>query len=115
MFLEVDVEPGPAAPDGLTLRFKRADLEASGAPTPIVAVDWESDEGLAGTWRIEATDDEAGEVRSPAMTAHVEDSSDGVVHLVLGGRHGLRLEHPTGVVAREPYLVLTLRAVLHRP
>lgn len=107
-FLEVDVEPGPASEAGIALRFKPIT-----APSPIAAVDWESDDGLFGTWRVEATDDEAGERRFPARAAQVEDSADGVVVLVMGGLQGLRLEHPSGAVVREAYLLLSRTAVLH--
>jgi hypothetical protein len=37
----------------------------------------------------------------------VEDSSDGVVLLVGGGRQGILLVHPSGVEERQPYLLLS--------
>jgi len=42
----------------------------------------------------------------------VEDSSDGTAWLIAGGAHGLVLDHvETGARVREPYLVLSKRAI----
>lgn len=99
-FVDIDVEPGPASADGITLRYKLA----HGVVRTVNAVDWASDDGVSGTWSVVALDE--GDVEVPARAAYVEDSSDGEVLLVLGGRQGLRLVHPSGVEAREPYLLL---------
>lgn len=99
-FVEVSVEEGPAAPDGLTMRWKTID-----APRVVVRVPWESDDGVAGTWEVHAADDVDGVHRRAAEAVHVEDSADGVVWLVVGGRHGLLLERE-GRSERVPYLLL---------
>lgn len=99
-FVEISVDEGPAAPDGLTMRWRA--IEPSRV---VLRVPWESDEGLTGLWSCHAVDDAAGLVRSPARAVRVEDSADGVAWLVVGGRHGLALElGPHG--ARVPYLLL---------
>jgi hypothetical protein len=108
-FIDVQLEPCAAAPDGLTLRFKCA-----GETRPVYEVPYESEDGLAGTWRVfaVATDDE-GAPGAPAVAVTVEDSSDGTAWLVVGGAAGLRLEHlATGAIAREPYLVLAIGTAL---
>jgi hypothetical protein len=107
-FIHVEVEPGPAHEDGLSLRFKRAGDERAVRELP-----YESEDGLAGRWRAFATDDPEGEDRRAAHAYLVEDSSDGVAWLIVGGRHGVVLEHvESGARAREPYLVLSKSTVL---
>jgi hypothetical protein len=108
-FILVDVEAGPASPDGVTLRFKRV---AGSADRELGDVPYESEAGMGGRWRVFATDDEDGASTQSARAALVEDSSDGSAWLIAGGRHGLVLEHvETGARAREPYLVLTKTAL----
>ena len=105
----MQVEPGAAAADGIGLRFKRA-----GEARPVRLVPYESEEGLGGTWRVFAlaSDDEGAE-RVTALATPVEDSSDGTAWLVVGGAAGLLLEHTaTGVIAREPYLLLAIGSEL---
>ena len=46
-FIDVDIEPCAASPDGLSMRWKQ-----SAPPREIVVVDYESEEGLAGTWAV---------------------------------------------------------------
>jgi hypothetical protein len=105
-FITIEVEPGPASEDGLVLRFKCA-----GAPRPIRALPYESEDGVDGTWLVFATDEEDGGERRAATAVQVDDSSDGIAWLVAGGRHGLVLEHEaTGALVREPYLVLSRHA-----
>lgn len=99
-FVEVLVDEGPAAPDGLTMRWRTIDV-----PRPLARVPWESDDGVRGTWVCHAVDDAQGLVRRPATAVRVEDSADGVAWLIVGGRHGLCLEHGAHV-ARVPYLLL---------
>jgi len=84
------------------MRWKQAD-----APRDIMTIEYESELGLAGIWRIVGVDDEAGEHRVVARATRVEDSSDGVVWLIVGGKHGLLLEHPNGSMERQPYLLLS--------
>lgn len=93
-FIEVDVEQ-----QGISMRWKLA-----GAVSDLHEVDYESEEGVAGTWRVFAIDEH--DARAVAQCAHVEDSSDGVVLLVFGGRAGLLLEHESGAHERQPYLLL---------
>lgn len=99
-FVEVLVDEGPAAPDGLTMRWRAIDV-----PRLVTRVPWESDDGVEGVWACHAVDDPEGRVRSPARAVRVEDSADGVAWLVVGGRHGLALERD-GHLARAPYLLL---------
>jgi hypothetical protein len=101
-FVSIDVEPGPASADGVSLRFKQA-----GDPRTVSELPYESEDGLEGTWRVWAVDgaDEAGR---DATAVLVDDSSDGVAWLIVGGRHGLVLEHAaTRERRREPYLLLS--------
>lgn len=100
-FLSVEVEPGPAQEDGLSMRFKRA-----GALRPVRTVAYENDDGLDGPWQVWAVDAADGAQRHEARCALVDDSSDGLSLLVIGGRHGLVLQHPTGATERAAYLLL---------
>lgn len=102
-FVEVDVEPGPASDEGVSLRFKQIDELRE-----VSEVDYETLDGISGRFAVLGCGD--GEQPIPARAAHVEDSSDGVVWLVVGGSHGLLLRHPGGATAREPYLVLSRTA-----
>lgn len=102
-FIAVDVEPGAASEDGVSLRFKVAGEERVARVVP-----YESEDGVDGRWRVFAVE---GDERGDARAVLVEDSSDGVAWLVVGGAHGLLLEHvDTGAIAREPYLVLSKTA-----
>ncbi len=100
-FLSVEVEAGPAHEDGLSMRFKRA-----GALRPVHTVAYENDDGLDGPWQVWSVDDADGAQRHEARCALVDDSSDGLSLLVIGGRHGLVLHHPTGATERAAYLLL---------
>lgn len=109
-FVEVEVEPGPAHEDGLSLRFKRP---PGGAARDVAWVRYESDAGLEGDWRVATMDAPDGDGAPGARAWEVEDSSDGVVWLVTGGRHGLALTHPDAPAAeRVPYLVLARGAAM---
>jgi hypothetical protein len=108
-FIHIDVEPGPASPDGVTLRFKRV---AGSAERELRDVRYESEAGLDGQWSVVATDDPDGRATHPARALLVEDSSDGSAWLIVGGVQGLVLDHEaTGTRVREPYLVLTKTAL----
>jgi hypothetical protein len=102
-FVEVEVEPNEACPDGVSLRFKRA-----GDVREIARVAYESEDGIEGWWHVEAMKhDDPRAPRERARAVIVEDSSEGETLLIVGDRFGLRLEHEeTGHVVREPYLVL---------
>ena len=95
-FVEVDVES-----QGISMRWKRA-----GEPRDLHELDYESEDGVGGTWRAFALDDDDG-APSGAHSGEGDDSSDGVVLLVFGGRAGLLLAHETGVTERAPYLLLS--------
>jgi hypothetical protein len=106
-FVSVDVEPGPASEDGVSLRFKRV---AGAAPRSLDAIPYESEAGLDGRWRIVGASDAEASATTPARAFLVEDSSDGTAWLIVGGAHGLLLAHEeTGLQVREPYLVLSRR------
>jgi len=108
-FVSVEVEPGPASEDGVSLRFKRV---ASGEARAIADVRYESEGGLLGRWQVVAADDAEGTVTRPAEAVLVEDSSDGSAWLIAGGAHGLVLTHEaSGVVVREAYLLVSARAL----
>lgn len=105
-FVSVEVEPGPGCEDGLSMRFKVA-----GDARAVESVPYESEDGLGGAWAVFACDDAAGEARREATATLVDDSSDGASWLVSGGSRGLVLVHPSGAVAREPYLLLASGAL----
>jgi hypothetical protein len=102
-FVDVHLEPCAAAEDGLSLRFKTA----GEAARSVSEVPYESEDGVDGRWRVFAIDRDEAPSIAPATAVQVEDSSDGVAWLVVGGAAGLRLTHPGGAVAREPYLLLS--------
>jgi hypothetical protein len=102
-FVDVDVEPGLASEDGLMMRFKLAS-----ALQEVREIEHETDDGLAGTFAVFALDEH--ERKSSAHIARVEDSSDGIALLVVGGKQGLLLVHERASV-REPYLLLSRDAV----
>jgi hypothetical protein len=107
-FIAIDVEPGPAHEDGLSMRFKRA-----GVARPVHALTYESEGGLDGWWTVRAADSADATVTNEALAVQVDDSSDGLCWLVVGGAHGLVLTHrERGVVERVPYLLLSLRTAL---
>lgn len=93
----VDVEV-----DDNVMRWKQADELRD-----VSEVEYETEDGLSGRFAVFARD---GEALSAARAAHVEDSSDGIVWLIVGGRDGLLLRHESGVEVREPYLLLTRTA-----
>ncbi len=106
-FIEVDVEPGPAHEDGVSLRFKRT---ADGDAREVRWVEYESEGGLDGRWSVFTAHTPDGPHLPGAQAAQVDDSSDGATWLIHGGRHGLLLRHDaTGEEERAPYLVLSLR------
>ena len=103
-FVYIEVDPGDASPDGIALRFKVA-----GNARSIARLYYEHEDGSEGWWWVWAvdSDDALGQSRRAAQAVPVEDSSEGTVVLVAGGRYGLLLEHvETGQLVREAYLVL---------
>jgi hypothetical protein len=107
-FIEVGVEPCAASEDGLHLRFKVA-----GTPRAVKAVPYESEAGLAGSWEVTAVEEDETPSADAPRGVLVEDSSDGVAWLIVGGRGGLLLVHPaTGARVREPYLLLSRTTAL---
>jgi hypothetical protein len=102
-FVDVHLEPCAAAEDGLSMRFKAA----GEPPRSVTEVPYESEDGVDGRWRVFAIDRDEAAAIAPATAILVEDSSDGVAWLVVGGAAGLRLAHPSGATAREPYLMLS--------
>ena len=104
IFIEVFVEPGACAEDGLVLRFMRAGPEGAA----IDGVFYEDDDGRAGWWTVRAALDEQGAREARATATLVQDSSAGTSLLIAGGTHGLALtlaEDPSARV-RVPYLLL---------
>jgi hypothetical protein len=110
LFVSVEVDPGPASEDGVSLRWKRV---AESSDRHVREIEYESEAGLDGAWRVEAADDADATRTREARAVLVEDSSDGAAWLVVGGPHGLVLEHvATGTRVREPYLLLSQKTVL---
>ena len=109
-FVEVEVDAGPAHEDGLSLRFKRAD---DAPPRAVTWVQYESEQGLEGRWRLHAAHAPDADHELGVTAVLVEDSSDGAVWLLAGGRHGIVLEHEeTGDRERAPYLVVSQRTAM---
>ena len=107
-FIAVDVEPGPASEDGVSMRFKRA-----GESRAVRALTFESEEGVDGWWAVRAALSADGAVTGDARAVQVDDSSDGLWWLIVGGAHGLVLTHrERGVEERAPYLLLSLRTAM---
>ena len=107
-FVTVDVEAGPAHEDGLSMRFKRA-----GESRPVGGLTHESEDGIGGWWDVRAADSADAAVTREARAVQVDDSSDGLCWLIVGGAHGLVLTHrERGVTERVPYLLLSLRTSL---
>jgi hypothetical protein len=112
-FVHVEVEPGPASEDGLSMRWKRAAPGGQSEGERVVGLlDYETEDGRAGSWRVRGADDAAAVETRAARAVLVEDSSDGTAWLVVGGRHGVVLEHvDTGDRVWEPYLLLSRTTV----
>jgi hypothetical protein len=97
-FVAVEVEPGEATSDGVSLRFKTA-----GAPRAVTRLRYEAEDGTAGWWRV------SGGEGGAATAVQVEDSSDGTSCLIVGDAQGLVLVHEaSGRRAREAYLLLAV-------
>jgi hypothetical protein len=99
-FIDVLVDEHPDLPDGCCLRFRAQD-----GPRKVDRVRWESEDGTAGTWRVEGRD--VDDERVDALAYFVDDSSAGTSVLVVGGAHGLRLTSvETAETVAEPYLLV---------
>lgn len=106
-FVVVDVEPGPAHEDGISLRFKRTE---GGIERAVAWVRYESEGGVEGRWSVFTAQTAEGPHTQGATAVPVDDSSDGSVWLVKGGAHALVLVHEaSGATERVPYLVLSIR------
>ncbi len=100
-FIEVNVEECEGIDAAVCLRFKKADVTTR----TIVKLWYENESGQEGEWSVSAADATSKSV-GPATAYRVEDSSDGVVWLVVGGSGGLLLTHASGDTERVAYLVL---------
>ncbi|HEY2515592.1 MAG TPA: hypothetical protein VGI39_32210, partial [Polyangiaceae bacterium] len=78
LFIDVFVEEHELLPNGCGLRFR-----AFGEVREVRSVRYESEDGEAGVWGVEAED--AAGVRSPARAVLVDDSGGGTSLLVYGG------------------------------
>jgi hypothetical protein len=100
-FVSVQVEEHDELPEGCSLRFR-----AQGDGRTILRVEWESDDGVSGTWCVEGASSDGS--RIPAMAFAVDDSSAGTSILIVGGDHGLRLTSvETGETVAAPYLLVS--------
>lgn len=96
-FVAVEVDPGPGCPDGLSMRWKCA-----GHAQVVTSLRYESELGTKGVWSVRAVGSDDG-----VRAVQVDDSSEGIVWLVVGGRGGVELTHAaSGEVERVPYLLL---------
>lgn len=103
-FVTVLVEEHDALPDGCVQRFR-----ATGDASIVHHVDWESEDGEAGTWAVRG--ELADGAPTPALARPVDDSSAGTSILVVGGDHGLRLTSSGGAVVAVAYLLLAPTAI----
>jgi hypothetical protein len=102
--IDLEVEPGEAAPEGVALRFK-----AVSAPRAVHRIRMALSGEPPRWWTVARVDEEGGEAVGPAEARDVEDSSDGTARLYAGGAQGLLLvDEVTGERRREPYLLLAL-------
>lgn len=97
-FVDVAIEPTPALPESLHMRWK-----ASSAPRTVQRVHYASDDGWEGVCEVQGLS-ATGEVL-PARVCEVEDSAAGTSCLVWGGTGGIVLQMQ-GYQAVEPYLLL---------
>jgi hypothetical protein len=105
-FVDVQVEEHADLPAGCSMRFR-----ASGEAREVRRVKYESEDGVSGTWRVEAAQSDG--TRAPATGVPVDDSGEGTATLIHGGDHGLRLVHEgSDATVAEPYLLLRADAVL---
>lgn len=104
-FVTVMVEEHEAIPDGCVQRFR-----ATGEPSVVHRVEWESEDGVGGTWTVRGTVADGSSI--PALARPVDDSSAGTSILVVGGDHGLRLVSEAGDEEAAPYLLLSPRAIV---
>ncbi|MDF2698135.1 MAG: hypothetical protein K0S65_6518, partial [Labilithrix sp.] len=104
-FVQVQVEEHDELPEGCSLRFR-----AHGEGRGVEHVIWESDDGEAGTWRVEGAASDG--TRVGAVAFEVDDSSAGTSILVVGSDHGLRLtEIESGTSVAAPYLLVSRTAL----
>ncbi len=103
-FVDILVDPHPALPDGVTLRYK-----AESPVRQVLRVCYEPDEGPDGVWEIVGVDAD-GSARV-ARAVQVEDSGAGTSWLIWGGTHGLRLRLGVQEVA-ETHLLLALDQIV---
>jgi hypothetical protein len=104
-FVTVLVEEHEAIPDGCVQRFR-----ATGEPSVVHHVTWESEDGVAGTWAVRGV--LADGAATPALARPVDDSSAGTSILVVGGDHGLRLTSDAGDEVAVAYLLLSPEAIV---
>ena len=98
--IDVLVEPNPALPHGISLRYK-----AESAVRPATHVLYEPDDGPDGLWQVVGVDARGQDV--PARAVQVEDSGAGTSWLIWGGAWGLRLRQD-GMEVPETHLLLAL-------
>ncbi len=104
-FVTVLVEEHEALPDGCVQRFR-----ATGEPSVVHRVAWESEDGVAGTWAVRGAVADGSFI--PALARPVDDSSAGTSILVVGGDHGLRLTSERGDEVAIAYLLLAPSSIL---
>jgi hypothetical protein len=108
-FILVQVDEHEVLPDGCSLRFR-----AQGEGTTVEQVEWESEDGTAGRWRVTGASADGALVAATAYA--VDDSSAGTSILIVGGDHGLRLTSVvTGQTVAEPYLLVSRSALQFEP
>ncbi len=98
-FVDIDVYPHPALPDGCVARWK-----VEGHPESVTTLWYEPDDGPDGEHRVQAAWSDGR--RTPATQVRIEDSAAGISLLVYGGDYGLRLQRDDGPERAEPYLII---------
>ena len=85
-------------------------FRATGEPSVVRHVAWESEDGVAGTWTVRGAGADGSS--TAALARPVDDSSAGTSILVVGGDHGLRLTSAAGEEVAVAYLLLAPSAII---
>src|SRR5687768_8372778 len=103
-YIQIDVEEHDALPEGCCQRF-----QAAGPAEEVRFIEYQPDRGPAGVYSVCGREASGRDVVAQAV--RIEDSGAGMVLLIYGGEHGLRLKRGDGPEIAEPYLLLGLDVV----
>lgn len=106
-YIEIVVESNEELAQDVCQRF-----QAIGEPREVRRIEYEPDDGPAGTWRVFGKSADGSIVKAQAV--EVDDSGAGTSTLIWGGDYGLRLEREggRGETIAEAFLLLPQTAVL---